>query len=64
MSEIAMVFAHPELGNLMWIWAAIILLLIWMERRGTHALDRLVSEALQDRLVIRPLVGVAGRGSR
>ncbi|MFP6656148.1 MAG: VWA domain-containing protein, partial [Myxococcota bacterium] len=54
MSELAMVFAQPELAWLMWIWAALLLLLVWLERRGSDALDRLVSEALQDRLVIRP----------
>ena len=54
MSETSFVFAHPELGMMMWVWAAIVLGLIWLERRGSDALDRLVSSALQGRLVIRP----------
>ena len=54
MSETAFVFAHPELARMLWVWAAVIIALIWLERRGSDALDRLVSTLLQDRLVLRP----------
>ena len=70
MSETPLVFVHPELGMMMWAWAIAVLGLIWLERRGSDALDRLVSAALQGRLVIRPsrwrrwariaLLGVSG----
>ncbi len=54
MSETSFVFAHPELGMLLWAWAAIVLGVIWLERRGSDALDRLVSGAMQSGLVLRP----------
>jgi Ca-activated chloride channel family protein len=54
MSETSMAFAHPELGMMMWIWAAIVLGLVWLDGRGSDALDRLVSGAMQGRLVLRP----------
>ena len=39
---------------MMWAWAGVVLGLVWLERRGSHALDRLVSDPMQDRLVLRP----------
>ena len=47
-------FAHPEMVAVVWAWIALVLLLVFAERRGRSALDRLVGLALQDRLVDRP----------
>ena len=54
MSEMPLFFAQPEFARLLWVWAALVLVLVWLERRGSDALDRLVSSALQTRLVVRP----------
>jgi len=63
-------FAHPEFTHALWVWACAVLVLVFLERRGSDALDRLVSPALQGRLVDRPsrwrrwarvaLLGVSG----
>jgi Ca-activated chloride channel family protein len=47
-------FAEPEWAQALWGVLALVVLLIWLERRGGSALDRLVSGALQARLVARP----------
>lgn len=54
MSDSPLHFVHPEFAYGLWVWASVVLLLIVLERRSSDALDRLVSPALQDRLVIRP----------
>lgn len=70
MNDSPMHFVHPEFAHALWVWACAVLALVLLERRGTDALDRLVSPVLQDRLVIRPsswrrfvraaLLGMAG----
>jgi len=70
MSDSALHFVHPEWVHALWVWACVVLALVLFERRGHDALDRLVSPALQDRLVDRPsrwrrwarvaLLGLAG----
>jgi Ca-activated chloride channel family protein len=70
MSDSPVHFVHPEFMHALWIWACAVFVLVLLERRGHGALDRLVSPALQDRLVERPsrwrrwarvaLLGLAG----
>ncbi|MED5262310.1 MAG: VWA domain-containing protein, partial [Myxococcota bacterium] len=47
-------FAEPDWALALWVVAFAVVLLLWLEQRGTRALDRLVSPALQARLVERP----------
>ncbi len=47
------VFAHPHLVHLLWLVLAATALLVWLERRGSDALSRLVSPWMQTRLVDR-----------
>ncbi len=47
-------FAEPGWALALWVVAFAVVLLLWLEQRGTRALDRLVSPALQVRLVERP----------
>jgi Ca-activated chloride channel family protein len=54
MTDAPLQFAHPEFAPVLWIWLAIVIGLVLLERRRGDALDRLVSAALQDRLVDRP----------
>jgi Ca-activated chloride channel family protein len=50
----ALHIAHPELVHGLWLWALVVALLIFLERRGTDSLNRLVARSLEDRLVVRP----------
>jgi len=47
-------FAEPQWVHAVWVVAAAMIALIALERRGGRALERLVSPALQARLVTRP----------
>lgn len=47
-------FAEPQLVHLLWLVALLVAGLFWLDRRGSHALGRFVSEDLQARLVSRP----------
>ena len=70
MSDSPVHFVHPEFVHGLWVWGCAVLVLVLLERRGSDALDRLVSTALQSRLVDRPsrwrrwtrvgLLGIAG----
>ncbi len=46
-------FEHPEWIHALWAVLALVLLLFWFERRGAGALSRLLSSAMQTRLVAR-----------
>ena len=50
----ALHIAHPELVHGLWLWALLVGLLGWLERRGSNSLNRLVGRALEERLVERP----------
>ncbi|MCA9506626.1 MAG: VWA domain-containing protein, partial [Myxococcales bacterium] len=70
MSEWPIHWAHPERAFVLGVWLLVFLGLVWLERRGDDALDRLVGPALRARLVVQPsrwrrgvrlaLVGLAG----
>jgi Ca-activated chloride channel family protein len=70
MSEMPVFFAHSELAIGLGLWAVVVLALVFLERRGSDALDRLVGPSLRARLVDRPspwrrwarvaLLGIAG----
>jgi Ca-activated chloride channel family protein len=47
-------FANPQLVHVIWGWLAFVGLLVLFERRGTEALERLVSSALHQQLVEKP----------
>ncbi len=49
----ALHFAEPQWFHLLWVIPAFIALFIWLEYRGSSALDRFISTALQQRLVQR-----------
>ena len=46
--------AHPELIHGLWLWLALVGLLVLLERRGSDSLNRLVAKTLEARLVDRP----------
>ena len=50
-------FAAPEWVHLLWIVLAVVLLLVWLERRGGDALDRFVGGTLRTRLLTGPSRG-------
>ena len=47
-------FAEPDWALALWVVAFAVVLLLWLEQRGTRALDLLMAPALQTRLVERP----------
>ena len=47
-------FAEPHWAVALWVVAFFLLLLLWLDQRGSRALDRLVSPVLQQHLVSRP----------
>ena len=70
MIDASLQFAHPENILFVWIWLALFVAVIFLERRGSDVLDRFVAVAMQSQLVARPslwrrrvrlgLLGVAG----
>ena len=50
----ALHIAHPELVHGLWLWALLVGLFVWLERRGSDSLSRLVGRALEERLIERP----------
>lgn len=54
MSWNALHLAHPEFVHGLWLWLALVGLLLLLERRGSDSLTRLVGKSLEARLVDRP----------
>ena len=47
-------FADPQWVHGLWAVLAFVALLVWLDRRGSGAVDQLISKSLQKRLVKRP----------
>ena len=47
-------FAHPDWAHALWLAVALVVLLVWLDRRGGSALNRFLSRGMQLRLVRRP----------
>ncbi|HPG28511.1 MAG TPA: hypothetical protein PLW10_22965, partial [Myxococcota bacterium] len=54
MNEWPIHWAHPERAFVLGVWLLVFVGLVWLERRGDDALDRLVGPALRARLVVQP----------
>ncbi|MFK7898136.1 MAG: VWA domain-containing protein [Myxococcota bacterium] len=54
MSDFPLHFAAPAWGWGIWVWLLVVMALVFLERRGSDAVDRLVGASLKDRLIDRP----------